>query len=611
MLPSYIIQDKTSISNCIYTCNPRYWISNPQNVAIFEHCVSDFCGNCCYCNSNLIQSPTIICYSDYIKSYAFYNWNNRRTYIDLYGNNLSYGGCDIVKDVTQCNYLYNGDIVKFLYAGGDKLTTSNGSSYYALTICKTCGMQMFLDTIGCGDKWICGFVTYHRGYVSCNYNYIHCAYHLIGSCCCQLFNIKFNIGYNLYDSVITENIICKCWRTVDFYFGKIHYTSCCCYNFLNKIPSFIFCKYSNKNIFNVFVSSGTPCGGTIPNSMIGYYFVIGDIPQYDTTCIYNKNITLVNKIIGIPRCITCNANYTPNSIRYDNIINSFNNIYTINASFCCVPYAWNSAIGIDLNGDGTNSAPSINIDLNNKKITTIYLNRCFYNYCSECNCYFRIPIFSIPTKRETNLVIDYYSGYLRFFEYTKTWMNIKSSCYALGIEGYGICNGLCAISPKFLYDDIEDAIIIGMHPLYACGFFAYSDPYIMKIPTCVNIMKNFICKNNEVVYGVCYYLDNNASLFTNPPIISTYDILDSYILCGTNGCCCGYITDTCATTSKPNFNINLCVIDCCFSYIKCTTQNKSCIYCATCVLQLSTSRFNCYTPCNNGTKARHIQYFPF
>ena len=114
MLPSYIIQDSSSLNGCLYDCRPRYWISKPMHGSVGYPCA--FLYRCVSGTALGTPSPHIVCYPCFKKSYRVYYTNGYYDIndIDIYGNIIATNGNLTIRNVELCQYIYDGKIVKYI-----------------------------------------------------------------------------------------------------------------------------------------------------------------------------------------------------------------------------------------------------------------------------------------------------------------------------------------------------------------------------------------------------------------------------------------------------------------------------------------------------------------
>lgn len=658
MLPSYLMQDGSALNGCVYDCRPRYWMSClTQHPSTCSYGIYWFSDSCCH-----YSEPYISCQSCYRKSYVYtiLSNSNSRAAIGVFGDGINRFNSMNGMNIECCNYCFcGGTKIKYIRQGVTSVITTTGCGYRAhpINVCdtfssmsvidiSTISYRSFLNTVGCGDI---SKQTY-GSYLSRTYC-IQCIYRLCNSCrpiavftlkCnCEGFSSYAVFGTSIKDPLFSY-ICCECcttlphWRgvAIKFYGGVCNYIitnyTCNPYSDTGAMP-INFGLNEQENVWfayhglNSCIYSQYQWG--CANATFAY-IMEGDMPSSDFNCIYNNCNTTIKKIWRLPRCIIpyytdTSAQAPAKSTSYSGAnfnICKVNNFYIVNRYWLtlgCTDYA------VCVYSNTLNPTPFILNTNTNQVYTVFHPNKStvpFENFCLG----WYTPHFVAYTTRNTFLVANHIPqccGYIRVFEYTCNFTPISGCCYGMSHGSIG------ERSPKFLYDCIEDSLMVFSYRDNWCntGADISTEPTIFKMPSCTGIINNMItsqdlCNCLCTITGdyTCFIKNTHARMCACNPTICTYTLTPSTdILCGTSGCYCGYVSVQCmcccgtCNIGKYFFNLPIeiveqklyfcrgCQTPCCFircAYTSCYLNTENGIYNLNCGNYI----------CSDGTDANYI-----
>lgn len=585
MLPSYIIQDGSALNGCAYDCRPRYWISIPT-----IGCCGQWCNT--YTTKCMYYEPYIIC-GRFSKNYA-YDIQQNKNYscgngaVNMYGEYVNKINPFDGINIECCGYCFcNGTRIKYVQMGAGAIMTSTGCGYCAVCICYlssgTNSLSNFYRTLGCGCTYrsivlndssqsICCYYKLSDpclpilSYVdnwSCNNNCV-CTYlnfgifkkdPLLSYICCEDTGScigKRDVVIALYGN---GPIVIDC-RSI-YLCGNPNNTSSSCLdiNIGVDVEGNKWYSYYGRR-WGVYMNYQWCC---CPSSSTLAYIIEGDFPSKNFNCVYNNCNTTITKIWRLPVCLSpysCAAcgnlgETVSGPSTYD--ICKIKNFYIVNRNWFQF-IVCNSAVCIC---NGTHNPTPYILDTNNNKVYTVFHgNKCDNAYCNWCLGW-DVAHFVSYTTRNTFLVANFVracGSLIRVFEYSCDFTPISGCCFGIN---------QCYYSPKFLYDCIEDSLLIFYHPQpYTNPSDFQREPYISKIPANTGMINNFICAqdccfcNSNVAVQLttnCTYKNNHPCMSVCLPTVCVHTLNPTIdILCGTSGCYCGYISVPCMSCCGNN-----------------------------------------------------------
>lgn len=604
MLPAYLLQDGSVVRDwqVINDDRPKYWVSSG-----YSPCYS-YCNCACFYNN-----PYIVCFKqNHKKAYSFTPGIEYSCccYIDIYGNYKSGDGMCGACNISHCGYMICGRNVKYIaydYMSCNRITliTDGGCVYWK---CQAWNCPQFVNAyfnlIGLGDMYCQNYCKFYID-VCCDLRLFNGCHHCAAVICIQMF-----------PNTLFENIICnnstQSWKINNFYIN-----STCCPNDLKYNTSID----KNSNTWSIL----TPYLATCGKYMLELFEM--ELPIL-YSCSYSCSCTGIKKIWKIPKDVfwschnTSLSNKCANTIccqldrvaSYDDVTKACG-FYIINARHCAVCNYFCIGCGCDSFSLVYYYRQSSIILNTNTNVVYGITQPCGYKPLDQEKGYVaRTPIFTALTPRNTFFVISTFERCSYMYEYTCNFIPICGKCYAF-------CNYTVYHKPLFVYDCIEDAIIIFN---YNMSNDNNNDLNIIKLPTntdCVN--NNFVCCLGTSCFNCNKYFNgvgmcpliftnkNDVNLPLNMPCIISYNLNNSEIICDSQNnyismaCLCALCSSCCSTRVCFCASTVYCQMLCYYMVnTYCSSEGFN-------ILNASSGMPASICPLYGFQQPRRISYFPF